>query len=533
MRHETLICLENVASDQLSALRDEALPAGEAVKLRAHIASCATCQARMADFDRLARALRDQRELDPGDRILDGAHARLAEQSRPARGWRGAWNAGGGRRVWAGLAALAPVAALILLFVYVFSGIARHPATSATPTTATATPIGQKPVYPTPTPSTVQLPTYTQAVSSAIAWGAVAPVKRLTIAPSGGYAFNPQVFSSDLTTVGGNLQSVAPATPLQEAPYREAPLALYNIATGAITRLGPTGDVFAMDSRYIVYGFNNQVGASCGVCNNTIWSLDRATGKTWRIDPGPKYAGELDLFASADHVVFVTIQNQVWVADLAAHTVSLALPIGAQPATASSTSGPQEQIMGFQWPYLIYDETSAETSTSPPATTLNMLDLATGVNTHVTAHISDQSANPAAVSTSPSGVALVGKTLYATITTQLNGVDTQGRPVNATYGELYRLDNTFAPGGQFTFLARWPIGGSNHGSGAQPNARLISLGSGYFWDLAEQRLVLSPIAVSLVVGPYLITEDPQPADIMIQTYHITVYDSSTFAFAIR
>jgi hypothetical protein len=135
MAHETLVCAERVPSERLSALRDEALPSAEAARLRAHIAGCAACRARLANFDVIASALRGQRELDPEDRIRGGVRARLAERQRPAWAWRGARDAGGGRRVWAGLAALVPVAALILLFVYLFSGGfsggARRPNTGA------------------------------------------------------------------------------------------------------------------------------------------------------------------------------------------------------------------------------------------------------------------------------------------------------------------------------------------------------------------------------------------------------------------
>ncbi len=539
MTHETLTCAEDVALDQLSALRDEALPAAEAEKLRAHIAGCAACQARMADFEALAGALRAQRELDPGDRILDGVHARLASRSGRTRGGRRIWSMGGGRRVWAGLAALAPVAALILLFVYVFASIGRQPANGPTPTTGIASPTSLKPIYPTATPATVVIPPYTQAVPASVAWGTVTPVKRFTIAPNGGSAFFPQVFSGDLSAVGGNLLSIAAAT--AGLAQNQPPLALYATATGAITRLSPTGRMSMIDSQYIVYYYDTAPGATCGPCHTTIWSLDRATGKTWEIDPGPPgpnglvpYGGDQSDMTSADHVAFVTMEGQVWVANLATHQVTLTLPIGSQPASAD-TIEPQERLVDFQYPYLIYTETPIATpGERQPASTLNILDLTTGVNTPVTARVAGQTQTAASMFGFDYSVEMVGGALYAIRSVNLNGVNAQGQPVNVTYGELYRLDNAFASGGQFTFLARWPIGGISGGGGPGSNGplntRLIALGSGYFWDLTEERLVLSQIAVSQVVGPYLIVEGAQPNNSgMIQTYPITVYDSSQFA----
>src|SRR5579859_2192368 len=183
MTHETLVCAEQIAPERLTALRHGALSSAEAERLRAHIAGCPACQARMAELETALAALRAERDLDPGDRVIEGVRARLAGQPRSARdgriGGRVIWNIRGGRRsMWAGLAALAPVAALILLFVYVFAGIGRHPATSATPTAGVATPTSLKPIYPTATPAKVVVPPYTPAVPASIAWGTVTPVKR-------------------------------------------------------------------------------------------------------------------------------------------------------------------------------------------------------------------------------------------------------------------------------------------------------------------------------------------------------------------
>ncbi len=522
MTHETLVCAEGVNPERLAALRHGALSTAEAARLRAHIAGCAACQARMAELEMALGALRVEPDLDPGERVIEGVRARIAGQRGGSRGGRVVWNMGGGRRVWAGLAALAPVAALILLFVYVFSGIARQPVSGPTPTASLATSTTGKPFYPTATPETVQVPTFTPAVSAATAWGGLTPVMSHTFAPNGSEEFVPQAYSSDLTTIGGVLFNISNSGTGAQA----AQLAYYTVATGAITKLSPTwrgygspwGGMRSIDNRYIVYGFNTQPGGTCGVCNNTIWSLDRATGQTWPINRG--FQGDMADYESADHVAFVGADNRVWVADLATQKVTLVLPNGAYPAAT----------LGFQWPYLIYGELSSTTS---PAITLNILDLATGVNTPIAEPLLDQSGNP--ISAPLMYLGLVGKTLYAVTYTQLDGVDARGRPVNVTYGALYRLDNAFSSQGKFITLANWPTtenGAAGYGLGSAfaASSRLIWLGSGYFWDETEGRLVTTSLTNVQLVGPYIVAvaTDAQPQDSPVLTFHVTAYDTSGF-----
>lgn len=69
------------------------------------------------------------------------------------------------------------------------------------------------------------------------------------------------------------------------------------------------------------------------MCSNTLWGYDRQTGASWEFDPGNQsgvqYGGVQNSFTSGDHVAFQTMSQQVWVADLAARAVSVALPVGA------------------------------------------------------------------------------------------------------------------------------------------------------------------------------------------------------------
>jgi hypothetical protein len=64
-------CVLGVGIETLSALRDDALTLtnAEMERLWSHISTCAACQARLASFDRVAKALRRQRDLEPGKRI--------------------------------------------------------------------------------------------------------------------------------------------------------------------------------------------------------------------------------------------------------------------------------------------------------------------------------------------------------------------------------------------------------------------------------------------------------------------------------
>lgn len=527
MAHETLTCAEDIALDRLSALRDEALPARETDRLRAHIAECAACRARLADFDTLAGALHAQRELDPGDRVLDGVHVRLAGQSRPARSWRG------GRGVWARLAALAPVAALILLFVYVFAGAARHPIAHTTPTAQNAsgsnTPVTQGPNGPTPMPAPFHIPAYTPDVSAEIAWGGLKPAKSITFTLQGARQFLTEAYSPDLTEIGGIIFNNSPTGP----DAYLAQLAYYAVASDVITPLNvtwrgragdPMGYVSMMDNRFIVYDLDQTRPRS-------TWSFDRETGQTWRIMP-PNYTGGVGYGESDGRFVVSANDGRVWATDLATHTMTLIVAAGATPGASASSAGFSDFVGGFQWPYLISGETPANTP-SAQATTFTIVNLETGVKANFSATLPDPNANATTgqVTIAPSSLLLSGNTLYVTTDTAISDNNT----IKPVYGSLYRMENVFTPGSQFTMLARWPESFSIPGFWRDPNARVIPLGSGYFWDLTEQRLVTTSLGWTRTASYYIVaTPVPksyethsggQPMD----TYTLTLYDTSTFA----
>src|SRR5262249_38455800 len=79
MRGKTSSCAEQISTETLSAWRDRLLPGDQMVRIEEHTPRCVTCQGHMADFEQVARALRRQRELEPGNRILEGLQMRVEQ----------------------------------------------------------------------------------------------------------------------------------------------------------------------------------------------------------------------------------------------------------------------------------------------------------------------------------------------------------------------------------------------------------------------------------------------------------------------
>ncbi|HET9110417.1 MAG TPA: zf-HC2 domain-containing protein [Ktedonobacterales bacterium] len=544
MAHESLTCAEGIAPERLSALRDAALAPAEAEQMRAHIATCPACRARMADYDALATALRQQRELEPGERILTGVRARLATRQTSPR-------LRPSRRVWTGMATLAPVAAIILLFVYVFSGLAgrARPATANTPTVALPTPIATnqfgKPIYPTVTPAHVTLPPMTPSVSAATAWGPFSPATTVQTPSAANTLFSFDALSPDATTLIGTELTHADPGSGREDVY----LISYDIASHTYRRLGPQwtgygapwGGAAGVSARYIAYGFNSQPGATCGVCNNSLWTYDRQTGASWKIDPGAQYSGALGDIVSGDHVAFTSIEEQVWVADPATRQVALALPVGAQPAsTTAPTTTPQAGVRldGFVWPNLIYEYSPPQTNPNTPVvTSLRITNLQTHVTTIVSPSLSETLGfqNSASMSSGVSWATLSGDTLYIGASTNANGVDQRGATVQATFGTVYRITHVFsgANAGQPETLARW-TGVDLSGAGTL-NSRLILLGGGFVWDIAEGKLVQLPSTsaanqtqTASLSGSYLmLTHTVNTSDPQTPTTVGAIYDTAT------
>jgi hypothetical protein len=199
----------------------------------------------------------------------------------------------------------------------------------------------------------------------------------------------------------------------------------------------------------------------------------------------------------------------------------VALPVGAQPATATSQPGADERLLGFQWPYLLYTETPAA---SPNTTTVKILDLSTEKATQIIPGANSQTVDPTAVS----GMALIGATLYVEVTTSVSGTDAQGNPYNLTYNTLYQMRNALTSGSEFTALATWPQSDTSGGTAMQASSRLLWLGSGYVWDINQSRLILTPFTNVQFAGPYLVALNNQFINDSPQSFSVAVYDPAKF-----
>jgi len=387
----------------------------------------------------------------------------------------------------------------------------------------------------------------TASVSASAAWGALSPVATYQTPKIANTAFALDTLSPDATTIVGTETSNADLGSGPQKVY----LISYDLASGAYKRLGPQwsgyggpwGAADGVSADYISYGFNSQPGATCGVCNNTLWAYDRQTGATWEYDPGKQYGGgALGSMTSADHVAFTPMSQQVWVANLATHQVTLALPVGAQPlnpVAPSTTPQANVRLDGFVWPNLIYEYTPPQANANTPVnTTLRITNLQTNVTTIMSTPLTSLfSGQYGGATIAWAGIS--GNVLYFTTFTQLSGVDTTGAPVNVNYGMLFQV-NLSSLASQPTMLARWEQSqvGQAAGNGQLAtfgaNDRLIIVGGGYVWDIAEGKLVRLPSTgasqtpVASLSGNYLLlTHTVSALDPQTPVIAAAIYDTTT------
>src|SRR5262245_63422249 len=87
--------MKHLTEEQISALLDEALPAGERAACEAHLAGCDACRARLADASALEASLGRARSHDPGEAYFadfaERVAKRIATQPAPAPERRSAW----------------------------------------------------------------------------------------------------------------------------------------------------------------------------------------------------------------------------------------------------------------------------------------------------------------------------------------------------------------------------------------------------------------------------------------------------------
>src|SRR5262249_38337395 len=132
---------------------DGVLAGDEALRLAAHVPTCAICRGHLADFERLERAIRTERVPDPDGRLWEGVRAHYrATGANNSLGLRSrlAW-----RPLRSGLGAVAAVLLLTLGFAQLLHLLHRNSGgQGSTPTPySTATAPLQKTSIPSETPA--------------------------------------------------------------------------------------------------------------------------------------------------------------------------------------------------------------------------------------------------------------------------------------------------------------------------------------------------------------------------------------------
>jgi hypothetical protein len=137
-------CALGVSDRRLSDFRSDGLGAKEMERLRTHVTGCPTCQARLANYETLARRLRAQPEPNGHAQLWQNVRASIAASGASPAARRDRHARGAGRshstQVWAALGSIAAVLALSVGFVALFVSRGGWPNFGAH-SRATATPI--------------------------------------------------------------------------------------------------------------------------------------------------------------------------------------------------------------------------------------------------------------------------------------------------------------------------------------------------------------------------------------------------------
>jgi hypothetical protein len=468
-------CVAEVDGATLSAWRDADLPPAEMEHLHEHVGGCAVCQATLAHYDEVARALPRQRDLEPSDLIVEAVRARLAQQS----GGRQTPD----RRAWVSLSALSSVAALILLFVYVLGsgplGHGRpHREVSAV---ATSTPT----LVPTIGPST-----FTSTVLMQDAWSAKAQVGQITNQLDGTQRFYTVNFTPDGKKLLGTIETIHSTS--NRATEQAG---ILDVASGKMT---PVGDVLTPDNATFPL-LSGQCNVSDGryvICTDTLsppdggflptslWSYDLVSGQARLIMASSTLISSERLLVSHGLLVVTRVNQdgsanqigvgkQVEIVNLASNTLSQ-VPLAAHAPFA----------MEFSWPYLVYFD--QPDWAQPPKVWAH--NLATGADVALPQLDALYAAPSAADANHAPSLALTGDTLFVSV---MSGrLQTSNIPPNNVDGPdaattLYELDHLFASDAQLRTVAR------SHGGIGSPvgaNDRLVVYGW-VAWDRAEDRFV--------------------------------------------
>ncbi|HEU4784256.1 MAG TPA: zf-HC2 domain-containing protein, partial [Ktedonobacterales bacterium] len=143
MTTDTMLrCALGVGDRTLSDFRSDGLGGREMERLRAHIAECPACQARLDAFEAMAQALRAQPEPDDHARLWRNVQASIAAETLPASARQRRHARAGAHahstRFWAAFGSVAAVVALSAGFIGLF--VSRGGWPPAARTTATVTP---------------------------------------------------------------------------------------------------------------------------------------------------------------------------------------------------------------------------------------------------------------------------------------------------------------------------------------------------------------------------------------------------------
>lgn len=485
---DLLACPNGVSAETLSALRDELLPAPEATRLRTHAASCHACQARLAHYDELRRALLAQTELEPGERIMAGVRERLA--ARPVRRLTPGRGMMDGRRRWSGLGALAAAAAVLLLFVDV---LGTHPGRQV--------PIGK--VTPRASVTPTATPSLSPVTDVATAWGPHAALATLT--PTlGTNSFYTMAITPDGRSLLGNVERpLSPlATPTGDPPLYSA--GLFDLATKGFTLIAPGSShnqlICCQTDGHFAVGYDyDQPGATCGVCHIRYWAYDLSTGQMREVASGYTYQGINQAMLSEGILV------------LGAGTGIVAVNLQTGDAIPLAGTGPEGQSLleAFAWPYLVYADRG-----SGALALVHLRDLRSGTDMalHQLDNIAPDFSMQVTMALEPGT-----DTLFAAVGSGGGSEIGNGTPTLTT---LYELDDALTPGAPMRVIGRY---GGDLGELLGANGRLVLFQDGA-WDRAEGRFVvpnlrgMAGFSSFALAGTYFVAGfGPGP---------VTIYDTS-------
>jgi hypothetical protein len=493
MTANTLECAAHISSEVLSAWRDGLLSEHEMARLSTHAPDCPACRARLADFDAVSAALLRQRELEPGERIVESVRRRAARGGRGQAGRRLTFPPRPNGRLWSGLGALGAVAALLLVFVYVF-GHAQGTTGGLQPTATTganATATFGKPIV-TPRPTVTPSGPFTQVASMQQAWGAHAATQSFMTQVDSTHLFWATSITPDGKSLLGYEYAISGGSPDQSVA---AQAGLLDTANQHFTAIGVSQTPFyppgccSDDGRFLLATDSTGPGATCGLCHTRYWSYDTQTGTLWKVAVGTDFQVIQRVYL--DHGLLMMWTGEgIEVADLAARRIT---PLAGVPASAD--------LQFYRWPYVLYTQPAGGNQAQTLAR-----DLTTGVTTPLP--------QADAINGQPF---LVGDTLFVTTLTEDEQVTT-----------LYEMDHFLSSGAQPRQIGRY-LGNMDV---LAANDRLVVL-SGAIYDRLEGVFVSYGTASSQgapfgsLAGTYLATfnlKGGTPGGATPQL--VTIYDTS-------